>query len=82
MFLKFICPKCDLSFTIEDKNLLQKENICCPNCSLEYPQTEFNNLKDGIKLFISGKNASVTFNGLGTIFATFFVEVSEKHPSQ
>ena len=80
MKLEFTCPRCKLSFPIESKYLKDKDSLCCPNCELQYPEKEFEILKESMKLFELGKNAAVEFydDELGTTFSAFGICVSQE----
>lgn len=41
----FECFDCGCEFTVEEKYLVQKENLICPNCSAKLPDNIFNELK-------------------------------------
>ena len=80
MYLKFLCPKCEIPFIIEDKNLINKTSLCCPNCSTEFPKDKIEDLKNGISLLNSAKHNEIIFEGMGTVYSTFAFEISEKNP--
>lgn len=80
MFVKFICPQCEIPFIIEGKNLLNRKSLCCPNCSMEFPKDKFEDLKNGINLINSAKHNDVIFEKMGTVYSTFKFEITENNP--
>lgn len=49
MKIKFSCNNCYEDFNISAKYLIEKDGVICPNCSTEFPETSFSDLKDGIR---------------------------------
>lgn len=41
----FECFDCRCKFTVEEKYLVKKENLVCPNCSAKLPDNIFTELK-------------------------------------
>lgn len=81
MFFKFLCPNCDIPFIIEDKNLINKSSLCCPNCSMKFPEDKFEDLKNGINFINSAKNNDVIYEQNGnTVYSKYNFEISEIKP--
>lgn len=47
--VNFECPTCAQKIYVYENYLVNKEGLACPNCSTEFPLTEFEKLKKAIK---------------------------------
>lgn len=45
MRFKFFCDKCDTTFTIDPKHMMNKKNVQCPSCDVSIPENILLELK-------------------------------------
>lgn len=48
MKIEFHCNNCFQNFHIEDKYLIKKSAVNCPNCDTEFPKENLEELKQGV----------------------------------
>lgn len=56
MKVEFYCNNCIESFRIDSKYLSEKSSINCPNCSFEFPNESFDQLKQGVALIVDSRS--------------------------
>lgn len=62
MKIKFHCNNCMESFQIEDRYLVEKESVTCPNCDSKFPEENFKLLKQGVSLIRESRSQMVLEN--------------------
>lgn len=76
----FTCGNCQLDFTVQGKNLINKETLTCPNCDNKISKATLNKLQSLQSTFKECK--SLNDSGLGVKIEGFLkctkVKVSQK----
>ncbi len=51
--IELTCPDCDTKFSLEPKEILEKESIACPQCNCQLTEGELIDLKSAIKYMLN-----------------------------